>query len=313
MAVDFALAPAIVQAAAGYQAYMTRVVAIKPGFQNGDEVASALRSGESYDPQLLLRGQIAFAAVAALQDPAFVAEIRGYSIDPDGRRNLIDILDRDPNYVSAFKNAPSAAGLAVRALMDQGRDLETAGEAVKQSAYDMQHQPWSTALVENRDQRLLTAKALSVNTPIASIDETDRMRHAAEGSDPLPLTGQPAAASPYPQVVVRGMTVAALALLGAAGQEDASLMEPLFDDPRDLACLSMAKLNLFQCLAVAKPHYEDVFCLGQHVMMDTAQCVRVAAGMPEAVVAPLAVSATETPYAPKPRPSKSRARGKHKR
>jgi hypothetical protein len=24
---------------------------------------------------------------------------------------------------------------------------------------------------------------------------------------------------------------------------------------------------------VAKPHYEDVFCLGQHVLMDTGQCL----------------------------------------
>jgi hypothetical protein len=38
-------------------------------------------------------------------------------------------------------------------------------------------------------------------------------------------------------------------------------------------CLNMAKLNLYQCLAVAKPHYEDVFCLGQHIMMDTGRCV----------------------------------------
>ena len=27
------------------------------------------------------------------------------------------------------------------------------------------------------------------------------------------------------------------------------------------------------CLAVAKPHYEDVFCLGQHAMIDTGACL----------------------------------------
>ena len=42
----------------------------------------------------------------------------------------------------------------------------------------------------------------------------------------------------------------------------------------------MSKLNLYQCLAVAKPHYEDVFCLGQHVLIDTGQCVMKAAGAP---------------------------------
>ena len=42
----------------------------------------------------------------------------------------------------------------------------------------------------------------------------------------------------------------------------------------------MGKLNLYQCLAVAKPHYEDVFCLGQHILIDTGQCVIKASGAP---------------------------------
>ena len=40
----------------------------------------------------------------------------------------------------------------------------------------------------------------------------------------------------------------------------------------------MARLNLYQCLSVAEPNYEDAFCLGQHAMMDTAQCVDKASG-----------------------------------
>ena len=35
----------------------------------------------------------------------------------------------------------------------------------------------------------------------------------------------------------------------------------------------MAKLNLYQCLASAGPHYEDIYCLGQHAMIDPGQCV----------------------------------------
>ena len=40
----------------------------------------------------------------------------------------------------------------------------------------------------------------------------------------------------------------------------------------------MARLNLYQCLSVAGPNYEDVFCLGRHAMMDTGQCVTQASG-----------------------------------
>ncbi len=57
--------------------------------------------------------------------------------------------------------------------------------------------------------------------------------------------------------------------------------------------MKMAKLNLYQCLAVAGPHYEDVFCLGQHALIDTAQCVNKAAGG--------GAAPTATP-APAPRP-----------
>jgi hypothetical protein len=49
-------------------------------------------------------------------------------------------------------------------------------------------------------------------------------------------------------------------------------------EPASAMCLNMAKLNLYQCLAVAKPHYEDVFCLGQHILIDTGMCVIKASG-----------------------------------
>jgi hypothetical protein len=58
----------------------------------------------------------------------------------------------------------------------------------------------------------------------------------------------------------------------------------------------MSKLNLYQCLSVAKPHYEDIFCMGQHVLLDTSQCVQKSAASP-IPAAPLA-SAVVTSAAP---------------
>ena len=54
---------------------------------------------------------------------------------------------------------------------------------------------------------------------------------------------------------------------------------PLTAEPTSAQCLNMSKLNLYQCLAVSKPHYEDVFCLGQHVLMDTGSCLMKGVGM----------------------------------
>jgi hypothetical protein len=48
-------------------------------------------------------------------------------------------------------------------------------------------------------------------------------------------------------------------------------------EPRAASCLRLAKLNLYQCLAAAGPEYEDIFCLGQHAMAETGQCVADAA------------------------------------
>jgi hypothetical protein len=90
-------------------------------------------------------------------------------------------------------------------------------------------------------------------------------------------------------MVMRSLAVAALAALGYA--DDASLEQvmPIMAEPTSAQCLNMSKLNLYQCLAVAKPHYEDVFCLGQHVLMDTGSCLMKGVGVaePVPVAAPL--------------------------
>jgi hypothetical protein len=66
----------------------------------------------------------------------------------------------------------------------------------------------------------------------------------------------------------------------------------------------MAKLNLYQCLAVARPHYEDVFCLGQHVLEDTGHCLMKGAGVAEPIdprvqaLADAALTKASTPASP---------------
>nr|QQZ49789.1 hypothetical protein JKL49_23805 [Phenylobacterium glaciei] len=80
--------------------------------------------------------------------------------------------------------------------------------------------------------------------------------------------------------MIRGMAVAALAALGEGGDANVDTLMAVMAEPNVAFCMNMAKLNLYQCLAVSKPHYEDVFCLGQHIMMDTGRCVIKASGTP---------------------------------
>jgi len=290
------LSDRLIQDAAAYQAYMAKVAAITPDFKSGDDVAASLKTGDSYDPQQLLRGSIAYAAIIALQDPTFVHEVQAFAENPTSRPLLTNDIDGNPNYVVGLKSADGAAGLIIANLMDQGQKLYSSGELVKQSAYSIQRQSWSQQLVMNRDQRLADAKSVSSTALMSSTQDAARLQQAVIGATPLTLSPAAPATQPYPQVVIRGMALAALAVLGEAGDDQAAQIAPIMGETVTAACLGDAKLNLYQCLAVSKPHYEDIFCLGQHVMMDTGQCMMVAAGAPPPVYAPLAHSTTEVAY-----------------
>ena len=80
------------------------------------------------------------------------------------------------------------------------------------------------------------------------------------------------AAAPAPEVV-RGVALAALAILGRTGDGMEAQYEALLHDATSADCLKMSKLNLNQCLAVAGPNYEDVYCTGRLAVSDTGACI----------------------------------------
>jgi hypothetical protein len=156
--------------------------------------------------------------------------------------------------------------------------------------------------VLDRDGRLAYAKTMSATPGLADSADMAALQQAsmsgatpvpAPPADPaarpatVPVAGPRSAPPPYKPLVIRGLAVAALAALGAAGDNNLALIDAVMAEPASAMCLNMGKLNLYQCLAVAKPHYEDVFCLGQHIMIDTGMCVIKASG-------------AEMPYEPPP-------------
>ncbi|WP_409612180.1 hypothetical protein [Phenylobacterium sp.] len=273
------LSPKLIEQASAYRAYVSRAHTIAPSFANGGDVAQSLKTGAAYEPKQLLRGAIAYGAVAALQDPTFVAGVRTYAVDPQQRREMVLQIMRNPNYATTLPGADRAAGLVIAALGGEGERLYGLGKAVKQAAYDVQRQNWSKTEVANRAGRLAEAKALSAAPLVGDMAETGRLEQAAVGGAQLGLSGEPKT-PPYSVAVVRSLAVAALAALGEAGDANVEQVSGLLVDPAASTCLNLSKLNLYQCLAVSKPHYEDVFCLGQHVLMDTGQCLIRSAGLP---------------------------------
>lgn len=281
-----ALNASVAEAASVYMTFARDMAALEGGFTSPDQIQAALRQGSTYDPDQISRGLVAYASILALQSPEFVSGVRRLGVDFPTRQKLVADIVADPAYASTLPGAEAAAGLVMTAL---GADISALGRAansIENDAYAIQarydpRRSWGVAEVVDRQGRLDAAKSRS--TPVLpSAEETSRLLEAAHSGSGLPVTGGPRK-PPYPPAVVNGLALAALAALGYAGDNARANTDALQYDFVSQRCLSMSKLNLFQCLAASRPNYEDMFCLGRHIVRDLATCARGAA-MPAAVV-----------------------------
>jgi hypothetical protein len=270
------IAQRVMNAAGVFDSYMHQAAAISPTLTDGTGVRRAVMAGSAYEAQQLQEGAIAYTALAALQAPGFVQNLSDAGQDPAVRAELVRTLLADPDSVLRLPGAHDAGALAVSVMGHLGSDLLTSGAAMKQAAYDVQHQAWSKVQTPEPQAELSEVKAHAIRVALAPDDTAGLIRDLVAvrkaGADP-----QSRAAAPTP-VVTRGLALAALAVLGAAGEEQADLLTPILTDATSAQCIKMAKLNLYQCLSVAGPQYEDMFCLGRHAMMETGQCIVAAAG-----------------------------------
>ena len=296
---DMALAPApaadpgprvaisrrVIDAAGAFDGYMHRASAIKADFNSGAMVAHAVALGSVYEPTQLQQGAIAYAALVALQDPLFVQAVQEAADNPGAREAFAARLAEGPEWVLQAGAARRAASRVAIVLGRMGAGLVVAGAAVKQASYDLQSQDWSRGAIVSGDERLARIKAQSsVPVSLVAADQSHLISSLAafrSAQGPSRAEAETATA-----VVTRGMALAALAVLGMAGDDQGQRVEALLNDPLDAQCLRMAKLNDYQCLAVAGPHYENLFCLGNHAMMDTGKCIVSAAGASQEVLAP---------------------------
>ena len=267
----------VVDAAGAFDGYMHRASAIKADFNNGATVAHAVALGSVYEPGQLQQGIIAYAALVALQDPLFVQAVQDAASDPQSREAFAARLVDEPQWVLMAGAARRAATRVSAVLGHMGAELVVAGAAVKQASYDLQAQDWSKGAIVGGDERLARIKAQSaVPVSLLPADQVHLIGGlAAYRSAGAASQGEAETAT---AVVTRGMALAALAVLGKAGDDQGQRVDALLADPLDAQCLKMAKLNEYECLAVAGPHYENLFCLGNHAMMETGKCIVSAAG-----------------------------------
>ncbi|MGA0601649.1 hypothetical protein ACO2Q3_13170 [Caulobacter sp. KR2-114] len=263
--------------AASFQAYAQRATQLPTMFHDGATVATTVRNGMPYDSAALVRGAAAFGAIAALQEPTFVASLRAAGQDPERRRLMLNRFIADPAYVFTFPGAEAAAHNAKAAIGGTGLRLMAAGAATRQSAYDVQHEAWSKGFVLDPAGRLAAVKSVSAGSGAAAPDTLAALRGGIAGGAPLGLGSEPVVRYETP-LVAKAMALAAFAALGEAGDAAYQRLTYLTTEQNTAYCLHTAQLMVHQCLAVAKPHYEDIFCLGQHMLYDTGQCLALNGG-----------------------------------
>ena len=282
-----ALNDSVAQSAAVYLTFTRDMATLQGGFASPQAVQAALRRGAAYDANQISRGLVAYASILALQSPEFVSGIRQAGAEPVARRQMIDRIVADPAYASTLPGAEAAASLVIGVLEADIVALSTAADSVESDAYNIQYtgdqrHTWGRASPDNREGRLQALKDLS--RPVAPPQsETARLYAASNQGSGLGVTAGRTRRAPYAQSVTNALAMAALAALGAAGDNARANTDALQYDRASQDCLASSKLNLFQCMAAARPTYEEMFCLGRHVIRDLSTCARGAA-LPTAII-----------------------------
>jgi len=266
----------VAQAASIYVTFMREAAAIEAGFTSAEAIQSAIRRGASYEPAQLSRGMIAYGSILALQSPEFVRGVRTFAVDPAIRQEMIARIVADPAYAATLPGADAAAGLIVETIGRDSAAMLLIANAVEEDAYTIQgrndpRRRWASAPVADRAVRLESAKGLSAVHMLPSAEESARLFAAANNGAGLEVSAA-RSRPPYTPAVVRSLALAALAALGAGGEDARANTEALIVEQNSEFCLNMSKLMLFQCLAASRPSYEDMFCMGRHVARDLATC-----------------------------------------
>ena len=260
----------VTDAASAYETYVRRAGAIDGRFGDAASVQKAVRTGAAYQPQQLQEGIVAYAALLALRNPDFVEGVRAIR-DP----SFADRLTRSPMAVLDVRGADQAASDTAAVLRAQGASLLAAGKSVTQAAYAVQAQAWSKTPVADPKGVLADAKEAAVQPRVATVAAKQRLLDSLVAPQVIPASNA-SAASGAPDVV-RGLALAALAIMGRTGDDKEATFEAILHDATSADCLKLAKMNLNQCLAVAGPQYEDVYCTGRHGVGETASCISAAA------------------------------------
>ena len=106
---EIVIGPRIIDQAGAYRNFIDRTTAISPNFTDGASVSSAVAIGSTIEPSQIMQGAIAYGAIVALEEPAFVAGVRAQAIGDVQRAQLAESLTANPYNVLAIRGSGEAA------------------------------------------------------------------------------------------------------------------------------------------------------------------------------------------------------------
>ncbi len=234
---------------------------------------------------------IGYGALIGAQNTAFVEgviETARYQ----GLDSVIYQLYVDPGYAASLPGAQSALGEIQTAWSRDIAALERGFAHIKAQSYHLQTQPeWKKRRTDSRAERLEAvgqAKSLRFDPPahtkqqIAQIgtirqDDQDgpqkrRTFWQVFGYTPA-STGQNFGGQGNSAMHHKAVTLAALEILGATGNDSKEWIENYMTSPRLAQCVNTARLNTEQCIAAGHFKYEDAFCIAEHELKEISVCL----------------------------------------
>lgn len=289
----------LVQEAGRYAVFQDDVAQLESSpFGSLDDIDEALDTIVSHDPDTFARAWLAYAALVAAQEPAFVDGVRAVA-DYYGRDNVIAGLRNDPTYAGQLEGAEDARQAVLATVAGDVARLREISEQIKQQAYSLQSLDWAKTRSGDNSARLARLETIegAVRAPgaetLASLggpgaigsDRAERSEearanfwrafslgpttaHASTGASPR-IAENPRYRSVLDQVV----TLAALEALDAANADDAAMVSPMLEQPDTQMCLRMARMHFNQCIAASHFRYEDPFCIAEHGVRDIGGCM----------------------------------------
>ncbi|HPE48943.1 MAG TPA: hypothetical protein PLR76_11120 [Hyphomonas sp.] len=292
----------ISDSAAVYATYQSEVTDVKTKpLSSANDIDHALTSLGGHNPDRLSSGWISYSALIASQDPEYRAAV--HDIESFyGRDALLKGLSMDARYARKLNGGDNAVSAALTATDADSRRLNSAAAYVKEQAYSLQAAGWAKAKIGNArakasklddTQNAGIPAAAPLLTAFSAPDIDSVLAQAGVSGAPSLWDNVSTAASAvrFPAAVTSGLnlnrkrvkfgkepiadqiaTLAAYRVLGAdsatPGQLSAAMNERETEN-----CMSMANLNLQQCVAAANQQYEVPFCIGEHALSDVGKCI----------------------------------------